>query len=272
MIRRVVVVAALLIAALGGAPAAAASFDCAKAKAADEIAICRSPALSELDAVQGAYWFTYSRVPMLMGSSGARRDDALAFLRARAACGADAACLTRAYHARIAVLRAGVDGAMTQMMHDENDDRPFPPPALPQQVTAIVTDFAAQCQRAGGTVPPGGRPRVMTADLDGDGEPDYVVDATTLQCHGAATALCANNGCQIAVARSGNRYFDPLRLAGGLASLTATGRGTVVLTLLVDRSECAGAVLGDACRATVAWDTATKRMAIRYDRAAGAAH
>ncbi len=45
-------------------PAAqAASFDCAKAEAADEIAICKNPELSELDTEMGALWFTFDKLP-----------------------------------------------------------------------------------------------------------------------------------------------------------------------------------------------------------------
>lgn len=94
------------------APAAAASFDCAAARSPDEQAVCASPALSLLDTEMGALWFAYSRVPMLMGASGARRDDAASFLDRRRACGSDTACLAALYRARVAALQAGLAAAL----------------------------------------------------------------------------------------------------------------------------------------------------------------
>jgi uncharacterized protein len=93
-------------------PASAASFDCARARSADEVTICRTPALSALDSEMGGLWYAYSRVPMYMGGTGARRDEAQAFLERRRACGRSASCLTAAYRARIAALRRGIDESM----------------------------------------------------------------------------------------------------------------------------------------------------------------
>jgi uncharacterized protein len=98
----------------------AASFDCTRATKADEVAVCRDPRLSALDAEMGGLWYAYSRVPMLMGSNGARMDMARAFLARRAACGRDVACLTAVYRARIADLRGGIDGAMAEFRRLQN--------------------------------------------------------------------------------------------------------------------------------------------------------
>jgi uncharacterized protein len=101
-----------LISAALASPAAAASFDCNKAQKPDEIAICANPALSALDSEMGGLWFAYSQVPFLMGMSGARQDEARAFLQSRATCGANVVCLTQAYHARIKVLQNDIKSAM----------------------------------------------------------------------------------------------------------------------------------------------------------------
>ena len=116
---------ALALAAFAGtlflaSPAAAASFDCGQARAADEVTVCRTPSLSALDSEMGGLWYAYSRVPMLMGGSGDRAGDARAFLDRRRACGASVACLTSAYRARIAALHQGLDASMQevfQLMH-----------------------------------------------------------------------------------------------------------------------------------------------------------
>jgi uncharacterized protein len=100
--------------------AQAASFDCSRARAADEVTICRTPALSALDSEMGGLWYAYSRVPMYMGGTGARRDEAQAFLVRRRACGRAVGCLTSAYRDRIAALRRGLDGAMESFFRLQN--------------------------------------------------------------------------------------------------------------------------------------------------------
>lgn len=78
----------------------AASFDCARAQAADEKAVCASMALSDLD-VRMATLFEVASHLVAMGQRGLLQDDQRAFLKERASCGADAACLAGAYDARI---------------------------------------------------------------------------------------------------------------------------------------------------------------------------
>lgn len=95
---------------LAPTPSPAASFDCTKAKAPEEIAVCANPVLSALDSEMGGLWFAYSRFPMLMGGSGNRRDEARAFLAERAGCGDDIGCLGTLYRQRIATLQSQIVG------------------------------------------------------------------------------------------------------------------------------------------------------------------
>ena len=118
----IVAAAGLAGALLVPAPAHAASFDCARATKADEIAICRTPSLSALDSEMSGLWYANSRVPMLMGSTGTRGDEARAFLARRAACGRDVGCLTGLYRARIRDLRGGIDAAMEEYRRLQNGD------------------------------------------------------------------------------------------------------------------------------------------------------
>ena len=101
----------ILLAGLGSAtmlfsPAARAkapSFDCAHASHADERAICRSPALSALDARMAALFDTIQGCTAMGGHDvnlGAQGH----WLHRRAQCGANRACLTRIYRAHIAEL------------------------------------------------------------------------------------------------------------------------------------------------------------------------
>ena len=122
--RAATVAAAAFLASLlfVSAPAHAAGFDCSRARAADEVAVCRNPQLSALDSEMSGLWYAYSRVPMLMGGNGARMDMARAFLARRADCGGNVACLTAAYRARIADLRGGIDAAMGEYRRLQNGD------------------------------------------------------------------------------------------------------------------------------------------------------
>jgi uncharacterized protein len=104
--------AALLVPA---AAASAAGFDCSKAASPDELAVCANPQLSALDSEMTGLWFAYSRVPLLMGSSGNRHDEAEAFLARRKACGGDIGCLTKAYQERIAQLQNQISEWMTSV-------------------------------------------------------------------------------------------------------------------------------------------------------------
>jgi uncharacterized protein len=110
----VALIATMFSAAALASPAGAASFDCSKAKAPDEIAVCANPDISALDSEMGGLWFAYSRIPFLMGMSGNRQDEARAFLETRAACGANVACLTGAYTQRIATLKQQLTSGMQQ--------------------------------------------------------------------------------------------------------------------------------------------------------------
>lgn len=98
---------ALFIATLPAA-ASAASFDCSRARAPDERAVCASRALNDRDVEMSVlYGLDVRLVPM--GSREVIQRDQVAWLKRRARCGADPVCLARSYDRRIAVLRAVID-------------------------------------------------------------------------------------------------------------------------------------------------------------------
>ncbi len=121
MLKTILTLAGAGYAPLSAMPASAASFDCTKAARPEEKAICADRVLSELDTEMGALWFAFSRVPMAMGSNGARRDDAEQFLAARAKCGANVACLRPLYRARITTLKSNITDAMNAISREENN-------------------------------------------------------------------------------------------------------------------------------------------------------
>ncbi len=104
---RLPLAAALLGAVVSAAaPASAASFDCARARAADERAICADRRLNDQD-VRMATWLEVLGDVQLMGGNGAMRDDQRAWLANRHRCGGDRVCLAHAYDRRIGDLSGG---------------------------------------------------------------------------------------------------------------------------------------------------------------------
>lgn len=93
----------LAVGFLGAGAASAASFDCNKARAPDEKAICADRALNDQD-VRMAELYDIVRHVVPMGTRGAIMDDQGAWLRQRHTCGAGRACIARAYVTRIGQL------------------------------------------------------------------------------------------------------------------------------------------------------------------------
>ena len=234
------------------APAQAASFDCSKATAPDEVAVCRDGVTSALDSEMGALFYAYDKVPMLMGSNGARHDAAEAFLAERAKCGADITCLRRAYTTRIAALKENLAAAMQQFSDLQNDVPPVTA-AIPAGVETLIAGYADQCKQLGDTLAAGAdRPLTMSTDLDGDGVADFLLNPQNLQCSTSATAFCGNGGCQIDIALSRDGFAAPIEAMGGMPTLVQSETGTVA-KVWVDSTNCPKATAEDACWASYAW-------------------
>lgn len=97
---------AAAFALLCGTTAHAASFDCGKARAPDERAICADRALNDQDVRMDVYLTVASQV-QLMGGNGAMRDEQREWLTRRRACGGNRSCLARAYDERVKQLSSG---------------------------------------------------------------------------------------------------------------------------------------------------------------------
>ena len=81
-------------------PAAAASFDCTKASAPDEVAICRNGKLSALDVLVNRAYDQAHKAPGAAGDAEDKANalaDARSFNARKARCGADVACLMAAH-------------------------------------------------------------------------------------------------------------------------------------------------------------------------------
>jgi uncharacterized protein len=89
-------------------PVRAASFDCSKAEATDEKAVCADRQLNDED-IEMAVLYTQLKPLLGMGARGDMEDEQTAWLKRRAACGADRACLRKVYQDRIQQLKRGVE-------------------------------------------------------------------------------------------------------------------------------------------------------------------
>ncbi|MFZ3357577.1 MAG: lysozyme inhibitor LprI family protein [Xanthobacteraceae bacterium] len=97
-----------------GAPCAAsaadyAPLDCAKAKSGAEIAICRTYSLGQAEARMATLYGVATSL-VAMGQRGDLGDTQQRWLKRRAACGRNIACLTKAYDERIGQLNKIIAG------------------------------------------------------------------------------------------------------------------------------------------------------------------
>ncbi len=104
---------AVSLLALSGGGAVAASFNCARARAADEKAICADRTLNDQD-VRMALLFDISRHLVAMGRRGMLQDEQTDWLKGRRQCGANRQCLAAAYDHRIKRLQGVVDEVASQ--------------------------------------------------------------------------------------------------------------------------------------------------------------
>ncbi len=100
-----IALAAMLSFGWAAGPALGASFDCERAAAPDEKAICADRFLNDEDVRMVDYLDVLGAL-QLMGANGAMRDDQRDWLKMRQSCGADRKCLAEAYRGRIDKLLA----------------------------------------------------------------------------------------------------------------------------------------------------------------------
>jgi uncharacterized protein len=78
----------------------AASYDCARARSPDEKAVCAYLPLNDKD-VKMSVLYDINKRTLAMGGRGAMQDAQQQWLRDRRKCGANRACLNRAYDRRL---------------------------------------------------------------------------------------------------------------------------------------------------------------------------
>ncbi len=112
MTLRLTFILAVSAALFGAGAAEAASFNCARARAADERAICADRALNDKD-VRMATTYQIAGHFLAMGRRGVLDDAQTHWLKGRHACGANRQCLNAAYDHRQAALQAVLDEVYT---------------------------------------------------------------------------------------------------------------------------------------------------------------
>lgn len=123
--------------------------------------------------------------------------------------------------------------------------------AAPPAVEQTTAEAMNECRNVGGTprLNPGYETRV---DLDGDGQPDYVLDFQSLECAGAYSLFCGSAGCPLSVflsSRSWQRVFGTYAQAWSIERSSARP----VLVLDLHGSAC-GRVGVEACQRRLTWN------------------
>lgn len=101
-----------------------------------------------------------------------------------------------------------------------------PPAQWPPEVRAEYGQRVADCRREGGRVSVDPTLYVRTADFNGDGRPDFLVDNHGITCSTAASLFCAALGCDYTLFASapGGGYVNAGGFMGEAELITQNGR------------------------------------------------
>ncbi len=121
---RIFLLLGFLLSVLSPSAAQAQSFDCHKARTADERMICQVPLLSELDEIMALFYKRLRRYTAkfdnAMGPQERLKREARDFLERRAACGGDVSCIEGVYRERIRELLRHWDVLMEEIILSES--------------------------------------------------------------------------------------------------------------------------------------------------------
>lgn len=123
--------------------------------------------------------------------------------------------------------------------------------AAPPAVERLTAEALQECRKAGGT-PRLGRDFETRADLDGDGQPDYLLAFHALECAGAYSLFCGSAGCPLSVFLSSRSWQQVFGSHVQEWSLEQRG-GRPVLVLSLHGSAC-GVSGFQACERRLAWN------------------
>lgn len=101
---------------------------------------------------------------------------------------------------------------------------------LPPEIAKLRQDSFSACREAGGK-PSVDNKYIQTADFNGDGRPDYVVNDEGLNCASAPSIYCGSGGCSIELyisTASGYRSANLQRLGFG-AQIKQSSKGPILI-------------------------------------------
>jgi hypothetical protein len=136
--------------------------------------------------------------------------------------------------------------------------QPAPTYTGEQRVQHWTSAFTTTCQANGGraTAQPGYQTR---ADLNGDGAPDFILDARRMACAGAPQALCPNGACSLLVLLSGPAGNQPVLSKDAWGWTLDSSSAPPALLVQLPPGSC-GSVRG-ACTQRFQWNGTTMDVA-----------
>lgn len=143
------------------------------------------------------------------------------------------------------------------------DARPRPDPAWPQNVKAYFAEMAQMCRDGGGrmTYPD----TLETADLTGDGRPDYFIADSSLDCSLGASFYTGNSGGSLLVFDGANPASPAILTEAMFGHAVVSLQGKKVLYLVVGGHNCgqksfASRAEAETCERPVVWNAAKKQL------------
>lgn len=156
--------------------------------------------------------------------------------------------------------------------------QPAPAPVVwPREVQAIFDGYKTQCIKAGGKFVPDRARFATSAELTGDGKPDWVVEDSAFDCKVPQSVLdsggdypetgsgfCGTAGCTLTILGSTRKGLTPI-FEGNLRDWKAVdlGGGRRGIETSVHGSACGG-VGAEVCIETLAWNGKKWALVKRY--------
>lgn len=133
----------------------------------------------------------------------------------------------------------------------------------PKMVEAFAAQLIAGCGASGPAAAAAAQTLVLRADLNGDQQAEWIVDANRYPCPNRSSAAAAAGPLISVFAASGPGRATPVFQQPGYgASLSRGADGGQVLTVKVGGADCGVADVAARCDRRVRWDPAGKRYGL----------
>src|SRR4051794_34396677 len=124
--------------------------------------------------------------------------------------------------------------------------------ATPEPVARATAELMQDCRGADGK--PSLLPKFQTTlELNGDGQPDYLLDVAALNCAGAASFFCGTAGCPVMLFLSGSGGLKQELVTYAQAWSIDRAASPPALVLDLHGSAC-GKAGAEPCRKRYAWN------------------